>query len=527
MEGSPGLGPFCLHYRIAILLTMRALLLVTTALVLASSARAQQASPYLPLDHWTMPYLEHLVRARTIRDPSPLIRPFRRADAREVLRAADTVNASGAIRSLVRRLATYFATDRNTEIWYRTDLMFGGRAATHARRTAVRDSGNGDLWNRGHLSGVGVVGPVAFASRLDWDYRLEADPDYQGSISREVAIPNRFNDAYGSVQFRLGEVYFGQMDRNWGPTFVEGVILSPSPYSYDHFAVRFGTRHASVSVLATQFDDLPNGAGNNAQRYLVLHNIYLRLPFHLTANIWEGTLFAGENRQFEPWFLNPFKLANRTWRDEGGLPNNNLVGGDFELAIPHWPRAYFSVFIDDFPPAAGDEEPTSGALTAGVQGAMHGVVWTAFYTAVANLTYRATSPEEILTRRGVGIGRNQSDYDQFTVRLSMMPVAGVLLNPEFTFIRQGEGDFRQPFPPQSAFPNTPVLHSGVVEKILRIGIDGRVEVPLGPASVAIAFDAAYHRFTNFGHIRGATGDRFVGSVQADFIVGWSHLLWEP
>ena len=49
-----------------------------------------QASPYLPLDDPRLPLLEHLIERGDIEDPSPMVRPFRRADALRVLEQADT-----------------------------------------------------------------------------------------------------------------------------------------------------------------------------------------------------------------------------------------------------------------------------------------------------------------------------------------------------------------------------------------------------------------------------------------------------
>ncbi|PYO93197.1 MAG: hypothetical protein DMD62_10475, partial [Gemmatimonadetes bacterium] len=45
---------------------------------------AQEASPYLPISHWSMPYIEHLIASGRIADPSPLNRPFR---VEQVMRA--------------------------------------------------------------------------------------------------------------------------------------------------------------------------------------------------------------------------------------------------------------------------------------------------------------------------------------------------------------------------------------------------------------------------------------------------------
>ena len=65
---------------------MRTLAAVTVVLsaVLTSRATlaAQQTSRYVPLNDWTMPYVEHLITAGVIEDPSPLTRPLRRSDNR-------------------------------------------------------------------------------------------------------------------------------------------------------------------------------------------------------------------------------------------------------------------------------------------------------------------------------------------------------------------------------------------------------------------------------------------------------------
>ena len=88
-------------------------------------ARAQ-ASPYLPLDDPRLPLLEHLIARGDIEDPSPMVRPFRRADAVRVLpRPTPPARRrvwSGALRR-VRR------TRRRT--------LAPGRARRRARPTAT------------------------------------------------------------------------------------------------------------------------------------------------------------------------------------------------------------------------------------------------------------------------------------------------------------------------------------------------------------------------------------------------------
>ena len=59
------------------------------ALLLAvSTSLAAQASPYVPLDDPQLAAFEHLVATGDVSDPSPFVRPFRRADALRMLDSA-------------------------------------------------------------------------------------------------------------------------------------------------------------------------------------------------------------------------------------------------------------------------------------------------------------------------------------------------------------------------------------------------------------------------------------------------------
>src|SRR5713101_5603594 len=79
-------------------------LVVAGMLLVVPRLAAQDASPYVPLEHWTMPYAEHLIARGVIPDPTPLTRPLKRADLVRVLRAVDTLIVSDQEARTVRRL---------------------------------------------------------------------------------------------------------------------------------------------------------------------------------------------------------------------------------------------------------------------------------------------------------------------------------------------------------------------------------------------------------------------------------------
>ena len=79
---------------------------VLNVLALCGPALAQHASPYLPIHHWSTPYLEHFIARGVMADPTPLTRPWREVDVLTVLAGMDTTRLSAGERRVVRRLAT-------------------------------------------------------------------------------------------------------------------------------------------------------------------------------------------------------------------------------------------------------------------------------------------------------------------------------------------------------------------------------------------------------------------------------------
>src|SRR2546426_5655833 len=116
---------------------LHATLLVATGLLASSAlsqrAMAQDASPYVPLQHWTMPYVEHLIARGVIPDPTPLTRPLKRADVVRVLREVDTLTVGEPVARTVRRLLEGVGSDR-TGPRHPIAGDGGGTAAAYARR---------------------------------------------------------------------------------------------------------------------------------------------------------------------------------------------------------------------------------------------------------------------------------------------------------------------------------------------------------------------------------------------------------
>src|SRR5437870_6383222 len=311
---------------------MRALLLLVLC---AGPLAGQQASAYVPLDHWVMPYVEHLIASGILADPAPLTRPLREADLVRALHAVDTLTTSGAVTETVRRLIAAFTSEPGQDgSHYRLDGTLGVAAATYAKRDPLaavdsagpRAAGPKHGYVNGGLALQLDFGPVVAVTHPYFDTRLKYDPDWFGKKDRTVA--GRTAESYVSAQWRFGEVFFGRRDRNWGPRVVQGLLLSDDPYGLDHLGITLGTSRAQLQAIATQLDDR-DSAGVLVHRYMTQHRLWTRPSSTWTLALWDASVLSGADREFEPWDLHILNIGYLEQLNTG-TNVNSFFGLDFE-----------------------------------------------------------------------------------------------------------------------------------------------------------------------------------------------------
>ena len=294
---------------------------------------------------------------------------------------------------------------------------------------------------------------------------------------------------------------------------LQGLIVSPSPYGYDHLGFRIGTARMQLQALLTQLDDLPDTSGVANHRYFIVHRLWARFGKRTTIGLWEGNVAAGPERTLEPWLANVLNVGLLVEYDQK-VRLNSLLGADIESQVGGV-RLFGQILLDDFQidrRSQLDREPPSYGVTLGAQAAVRGVALTGYYTQVANLTYRTPNPAETVERRLVGLGRSFSDYDQATLAATVLVAPGLLLSPEATLLRQGEGDFRRPFPPVAAYGTTPTVLSGVVERTARLALGASWQY----GAWGLTGNGGVHFVDNLRHARGASETRWVGAVSVSY-----------
>jgi len=512
-------------------LAVAALVLTVVAPTLLT---AQEASPYVPLGHWTMPYVEHLIARGVIRDPAPLTRPLRRVDLVQALRGVDTLVVSLTVKKTVRRLlAAFEPVGRGAR--YRVTGDLGMAAATYARRdplaaiddTGPRQAGPEHGTVNGGLDIAFQLGRFVAVTHPYFDTRLKYDPDWYGYKRRFIA--GRTAESYLSAQWSMGEVFFGRLDRNWGPSGIQGLLLSDNPYGLDHLAIAIGTPNFQLQALATQLDEAID-SGNVVHRYMEQHRLWLRPHPSWTFALWEGSVLSGPDRVFEPWYLNIMNLGlleRLNMRPDANSANRKVtsfLGLDLERQGDL--TVFGQLMLGDIQidrQSTADLKPPIYGFTVGAKGGLgfSSVAWTIFYTRVTNLTYRNEDHLEVPLYHLLGTGRDFADYDQTTLRLGFLPLPGLLAQPEVTVLRQGEGDPRLPLPPVWAYPTTPTIFQGVVELTLRVALSGTYATS---EHVSLSFNAGVHHIRNFQHRTGDTRTPFIGSVGLTYRFGWEKAL---
>lgn len=493
-----------------------------SALVFTLAAAAPlvaQASPYIPLDDPSLPLLEHLIARGDLEDPSPMVRPFRRADAADALARADTQQAtrSGALIAALRRQYA----EPGVETWWRAGVRAGGQAYTTPRRDLLHPAGDGGAAPYGEISLQAGFGALVAATRPAIEPRVTDDPDWPGR--RNVDIAGRLLEGYLSGQFRFFRITYGQLDHNWGPSGLPGIPLSNYGYERQGLLVELGNRKVRLTALATDLRDGLDTAGLLNHRYYFVHRLAVRFSERVELAAWEGNVLAGADRNFETRYRNPLSfgyLANTVGLGDRG---NEILGLDATWRPSRVVAFEAQLAVDDFWYQDRDQNRDRWALTLGARGAAPaGSSWRFLYTQVSSLALRAFNNAENFSDAGVGIGRNFSDNDQVTLRLTVPVRTSWIFSPELTLLRQGEGRIEDPYPVQPELASTPALFIGVVERTLRagVGVSGRE----GP--VELSGDAGIHHVTNVGHVEGVTDTRFEARVQLTLGIGASGEIGE-
>jgi hypothetical protein len=233
-------------------------------------------------------------------------------------------------------------------------------------------------------------------------------------------------------------------------------------------------------------------------------------------------VYSGVSRGFEPTLANPFNIYALSWRNER-QDGNLALGGEMSVRTERFGTLAGQLFIDDLQIDHGCnpncKQPSSYALTLSAEGLplAGDQRWFASYSRVSNLAYRNKNPAEDYEVFGVGLGRGFSDYDELKLGADLAVVAHTPLRLYIAHRRQGEGDYRAPYPTPAEYAATPGIFAGVVMGVTRVGLSGASRW----RDVEVGGDVGFNHVTNDLHITGVTSNRFEGRLKVAIEPRWS------
>ena len=357
-------------------------------------------------------------------------------------------------------------------------------------------------------------GPIAASIRPIIDTRFNEDIEFSGRRDRRVN--GRTEDGYVSGQWKYGELFLGRVGRNWGPPALYGLQLGNYAYTYDQLYGRIGTDKAHFATVVARLEDITDAAGARTQRYFSIHRLAVRhAAWEIAAT--ESYLYSGAGRGFEPSLVNPLNIYALSWRNESVDGNLGLgLEGSFRSRMGSLAA---HVFIDDLQIDRCDpdcEEPSSYGVTMTAEGLplAGDQRWFASYARVSYLAYRTPNPNERYSSFNIGLGQGFSDFDEVRVGLDLAVVPRTPLRLYLASRRQGEGDYRAPYPAPADYATTPTIFGGIVSRITRLGLTGASRFH----DFELSGDVGLNRVSNSAEQRGISANGFQGRVK---------LSWEP
>ncbi len=457
----PPAGPFRLRRRVRSLASA-ALLFGAGLLSLPAPAAGQIRGAYLPLSHPAHPVAELLVARGSLQGLDGASRPFLlrelRASVTSALRAA-----GGEPDPTLAWLGTFLGERLPDGDWgVSLELDVGLEVASSLNPElllAAGDSAPADL--QGLRFGV-EYGPVA----------LQADP-WRRLQGRHVD----FRVGVGRAEWRWGWVEWGQVDRNWGPPGVTGLLLAPLrrnraelSFGLGPPALRFEYRTAALS------DGISSETGEPAARWWAMHRLRWRPTSGVELALWETTLAAedaGPDAARRSPFT-PFSFFGQQGRSDR---RNVIVGVDASWRIRPPLLLETQLVLDDFVKLGDDDNPYPHRFggTLQLRGPLRGrAAWRVYGTTLSALALNTFRPEEAYLDDGEGLGRLRPDHVELGALLTLgsgfdpeapgRPLAGVgwpgrgVVEAGLRWRRQGVRRFTDPFPaPEPGSPGIPTF----------------------------------------------------------------------
>jgi hypothetical protein len=308
-----------------------------------------------------------------------------------------------------------------------------------------------------------------------WTYlRLTVtDPDAHRTETRPWGDHFRASFDHGGLGYKGGRfsLFMGRDELAWGLDRSRGLLSSGAAPTMDMFKFTYLEEKVLFTSAHTKLrrgDEDP--WAETVNRYLSAHRLDLKFWPRLTFSVSEVVLYGGENRTFDPIYLNPISVFYaEQWNSRS--QDNILFAADMTLLFQRAAELRFEVVVDDFQYDFAKPHEMGFGLDLKARNPLLDLysLLGCSYFHIRNGTYGHKVEYNRYTHENSIIGYPHGpDGDMVEVWFAFSLPTEALWKVRFSQRRQGEGRASDP---QDEPPEDESFPSGVVEKTLTVGFD--------------------------------------------------------
>jgi hypothetical protein len=269
-------------------------------------------------------------------------------------------------------------------------------------------------------------------------------PEFHRTETRAWGDRSRATFDQGGLGLSRGGfgLFVGRDELSWGVSRLEGMMLSGSAPSHDMIKLSLGSRRLLFTSVHSWLRHGENDPwGQNVRRYISAHRLEVIVNPSFGFGLSEGVIYGGENRPFEPVYLNPLVLFySEQWNS--GYNDNIFLGGDFWLLFPGRAEIRGEVFVDDTQyDLTSEPHEFAFGLSFSAPGPWLGdvsVVGCSYFHA-RHHTYGHSVPWDRLLHEGRLVGYPEGpDGDRLRIHATLALPHDFLWEVDYTYRRQGE-----------------------------------------------------------------------------------------
>jgi hypothetical protein len=480
----------------------------------------------IPLDSWVYDAVDELCCQGFFSSLHKNVKPYTRGEIASLvldlnLKVKNGVRLTDSQLWLLHKLNQEFR-DELEELHYRkrensegqTTIRYGISPVAHST-WAEGDSSYGRLQARFEV-GLQFGRRFALKDRVVIDNKAEKERRYQGREWKSH-LTGVLDQAYTNIDLKYLRFLLGRDHIRWGPGREDVLLLSDQIPPFDMVKIEGKAGSFKLLFFTTVLDQVYvppmhyRLSGFWAKRYLSGHRLNLKLKMGVEMGISEVVLYGGNNRDIEPYYLNPilpyYGEQHNNYHDD-----NILWGFDISLFWFRNKEIYFELLVDDFQ-YDFESEPHQTGFQIGLKwaqpfGWQRGLA-NLEYTKINNWVYGQNKAQNRYTYHGYGIGSILGpDADRWSYRLIYHLTKDIDMSLQGQYRRKGEGRIDIPQDPAVSYPNK--FPSGIVEKTNT----HRLTFTYQPsANLKLDLSVGFNNIENLGNESGRKADALVFKAQ--------------